>query len=104
VNAAEIIIRAVKHGIRFRMQRIVRAGEHLEVTVCDGDLECSRRMFIDDSPEYNDMVLATIKPQGNLGLFACRPITPPRPFPCVLSPPSASQAYISHSPATQASS
>jgi len=60
VNAAEIIIRAVKHGIRFRMQRIIRGGEHLEVTVCDGDLECSRRMFIDDSPEYNDIVLATI--------------------------------------------
>ena len=60
MNAAEIIIRAVKHGIRFRMQRIVRAGEHLEVTACDGDLECSRRMFIDDSPEYNDIVLANI--------------------------------------------
>ena len=60
MNAAEIIIRAVKHGIRFRMQRIVRAGEHLEVTVCDGDLECSRRMFIYDSPEYNDIVLANI--------------------------------------------
>ena len=60
MNAAEIIIRAVKHGIRFRMQRIIRGGEHLEVTVCDGDLECSRRMSIDDSPEYNDIVLANI--------------------------------------------